>query len=158
MRPFLAAFLPALFLCWPAHAQDRGVQQAPVLIEDAAGEQVGLYRESHALLIGASRYHNGWPELPGVPEDVEAVRRALETLGFQVTVVTDPDNTQLRIAFDEFISAHGNEVDNRLLFYFAGHGHTRKQAWGAEMGYIVPIDAPNPHRDDPGFLASAHRQ
>lgn len=157
VRPFLTAFLPALFLCCPAHApaQDRGVQQAPVVIEDAAGEQVGLYRESHALLIGASRYHKGWPELPAVPEDVQAVRTALETQGFLVTVVTDPDNTQLRLAFDEFISAHGNDVDNRLLFYFAGHGHTRKQAYGAEMGYIVPVDAPNPNLDDPGFLATA---
>ena len=48
---------------------------------------VGLYVESHALVIGVSNYTNGWPKLPGVIGDVSAVRDALETHGFNVQVM-----------------------------------------------------------------------
>ncbi|MDY0094715.1 MAG: hypothetical protein RBT80_18630 [Candidatus Vecturithrix sp.] len=30
-----------------------------------------------------------------------------------------------------------------------------KLAYGGEMGYIVPSDAPNPYQDETGFLATA---
>jgi uncharacterized caspase-like protein len=79
----------------------------------------------------------------------------LEQHGFQVKVVRDPDQRQLRQAFTKFINKHGNAEENRLLFYFAGHGHTLKQAYGGEMGYIVPVDAPNPNFDLNGFLSKA---
>ncbi|MCP4694006.1 MAG: PEGA domain-containing protein, partial [Desulfobacterales bacterium] len=47
---------------------------------------------------------------------------------------------------------HGYDRDNRLLFYFSGHGHTRQNG---EKGYLVPADAPNPKRDEKGFLKKA---
>lgn len=118
-----------------------------VSIDVGGGRRVKLYEKSYALVIGASEYAQGWPKLPGVKRDVEEVARALERQGFQVTVVMNPDATLLEKSFRDFIAEHGMEVENRLLVYFAGHGHTLKQSYGDEMGYIVPVDAPRPEGD-----------
>ena len=136
-----------------ALANTRGIRK--VEIKTKAGETVGLYAESHALVIGVSNYTNGWPKLPGVIGDVSAVRDALETHGFKVQVVEDPvDYNALDDAFTSFISKYGRKPDNRLLFYFSGHGHTVKN-YGEEMGYIIPTGSPNPNRDLDGFLDTA---
>jgi hypothetical protein len=152
----LAAVLAAaigLALANPSLAKtDRG---ASIRVKDVAGTDVALYAESHALVIGISNYTNGWPKLRGVADDVPAVKAALETQGFQVTVVTDPDRDGLDKAFRGFIGRHGQAPDNRLLFYFAGHGHSMMLGYGGMMGYLVPTDAPDPNQDEGGFLASA---
>ena len=119
------------------------------------GKELRLYERSYALVIGVSEYANGWPKLPGVKKDVEEVARALERHGFLVTKVENPDSAQLDKAFKTFIDAYGLGVENRLLFYFAGHGHTVRQSYGEEMGYIVPADAPLPDRDRAGFMSKA---
>jgi formylglycine-generating enzyme required for sulfatase activity len=135
------------------HAADtRGMK---VVIRDHAGQQVGLYENSYALVIGVSDYTAGWPKLPGVKKDIAAVKESLEKHGFQVTVVENPNCERLKKAYDDFINQYGQNPYDRLLFYFAGHGHTVKLAYGGEMGYIVPADAPNPERDSRGFLAKA---
>ena len=120
-------------------------------IKDRAGDRVALYGESHALVIGGSDYTGGWPRLGGVKRDVPAVKTALENQGFRVSVVMDPDRDGLDRAFRSFISRHGNRPDNRLLFYFAGHGHSMKLGYGGMMGYLVGRDAPNPNIDKQGF-------
>jgi formylglycine-generating enzyme required for sulfatase activity len=126
-----------------------------VRYQDAAGKEVGIYQNSYALVVGASAYAKGWPKLPGVVDDINQVSKALKIHGFEVTVVRDPDHRQLRNAFNDFINNYGQAIDNRLLFYFAGHGYTKRLSYGAEMGYIVPVDAPNPDLDMSGFLAKA---
>lgn len=148
LLPFLL-----LFVFIPTVFASRGVQV--VSIKDKAGNQVGLYKESHALIIGVSNYTNGWPVLPGVLKDVELVKQALKQQGFNVVVVKDPNRRELEDAFQNFITRYGKEQDNRLLIYFAGHGHTLKLEYGEEMGYIVPVEAPNPNRDKDGFLEKA---
>ena len=149
---FISALLVFLLAVSHAHAS-RGIGVVP--IKDKAGNQVGLYKESHALVIGVSDYTEGWPSLPGVKKDVRLVKDALEANGFNVVVVEDPDREQLIKGFDQFINKYGNNPDSRLLFYFAGHGHTLKLAYGGDMGYIIPTDAPNPNKDRDGFLAKA---
>ena len=131
-----------------AGADTRGIS---VQVKDTGGATVALYAESHALIVGVSEYTNGWPRLRGVGEDVPAVKAALERQGFAVTVVMDPDRRQLDDAFRSFISRHGQRPDNRLLFYFAGHGHSMKLGYGGMMGYLVGHDAPNPNVDKVGF-------
>ena len=70
----------------------------------------------------------------------------MEEQGFGVEVVDNPKNrAELEQAFNSFIQTHGRKPNNRLLFYFAGHGHTIKY-YGEEMGYIVPANSPNPNR------------
>lgn len=136
-------------------AQQRSHRDIEVKIKVESGKYINLYNESYALVIGVSDYTNGWPVLPGVKTDVVAVRDALEKQGFQVTVVMNPNGVQLDNAVRKFIHLHGLNINNRLLFYFAGHGHTMKQSYDEEVGYIVPADAPRPERDRAGFLSKA---
>jgi hypothetical protein len=118
----------------------------PIAIKDKNGKVLGIYDESHALVIGVSDYTDGWPKLPGVEKDIILVKDALETKGFNVIVVKNPDSQELENAFEVFIEKYGYKTNNRLLFYFAGHGHTIEPKYGGEaLGYIVPKDAPTPY-------------
>lgn len=111
-------------------------------VVDAQGTEQILYRQSYALLIGASDYTAGWPDLPGVREDIAAVEKVLKQHNFTVTKISDPDRKKLDVALEKFINDYGLDEENRLLIYFAGHGYTIKKKYGGEMGYIVPVDAP----------------
>ncbi|MBI3813561.1 MAG: caspase family protein [Nitrospinae bacterium] len=133
-------------------AEKRGVK---VVVKDPQGREIALYKGSHALIIGASNYTAGWPKLPGVKTDIQEVKASLEKEGFNVITVEDPDREKFLKTFDNFIAKYGLQPENRLLFYFAGHGHTVKQSYGEDMGYIVPVDAPNPNKDPAGFMAKA---
>ena len=135
-------------------SEGRGV--VPIPIKDFNGKQIGLYKESYALLIGVSEYSGRWPNLPGVSEDLEAVQKVLEKMGFSVFKTLSPTRSELNDAMDSFINNYGLGRDNRLLFYFAGHGHTLTPKYGGtEMGFIVPKDTPNPNVDEKGFLRLA---
>jgi len=137
---FIIFCFSSLFL----NAQNRGMKPVELPID---GKPTTLYQQSYALIIGISDYNNGWSQLPGVKEEVASVKKALESNGFKVEVVYNPDKLALDRAFTDFISRYGQAVDNRLLFYFAGHGYTVKTNYGEELGYIVPVDAPNPNYD-----------
>jgi uncharacterized protein (TIGR02145 family) len=132
--------------------EQRGIKVINLTIN---GSSQTLYKESHALVIGMSDYTNGWPKLPGVKNDVNAVKTALEKQDFDVTVLQNVTKEGLDKGISNFISKYGQGSENRLLFYFAGHGHTIKTSYGDELGYIVPIDAPNPNKDTPGFQEKA---
>jgi formylglycine-generating enzyme required for sulfatase activity len=54
-----------------------------------------------------------------------------------------------------FISAHGLKERNRLVIYFAGHGHTERLGDDRDLGYIVMRNAPRPDLDPAGFADSA---
>lgn len=132
---------------------DRG--EEPGKRVETGGERILLYRESHALVVGMSHYTAGWPNLPGVQKDVDIVTQVLETQGFHVVVQMDLTRSELDQTFIDFITRYGQNPENRLLFYFAGHGHTLETNYGSELGYIVPVDAPNPHTDPANFKAKA---
>jgi hypothetical protein len=54
-----------------------------------------------------------------------------------------------------FIAAHGRNARNRLVIYFAGHGHTQTVSDGRQLGFIVPVDAPLPTKEPVEFKARA---
>ena len=139
--------MSALVSASDGSAVTRGI----AITEKATGATVALYAESYALVIGVSDYTNGWPRLRGVKDDVPAVKSALEAQGFIVEVVMDPDRRGIDDAFRSFINRHGLKADNRLLFYFAGHGHSMTMGYGGQMGYLVGRDAPDPNVDKAGF-------
>jgi formylglycine-generating enzyme required for sulfatase activity len=132
------------FLSFSLFAQNRGMKPVELNLD---GKPTTLYQNSYALLIGVADYNNGWSQLPGVKEEISTVKNALEANGFQVDVVMNPDKYALDKSFTDFITRCGQAIDNRLLFYFAGHGYTVKTNYGEELGYIVPVDAPNPNYD-----------
>lgn len=143
---------------WPTDAaragQDPGRGQTSQKKTASSASMVLDYDESHALVIGISQYTNGWPKLSGVPADVKEVSAALQKQGFQVTVKLDLKQAELDRALREFVGAHGQKPKNRLVIYFAGHGHTLTTKDGRPLGYIVPADAPVPKENDPGPFKS----
>jgi formylglycine-generating enzyme required for sulfatase activity len=139
----------------PLAAQSRGMS---VVASD--GSALVSFSGSYALVIGESRYTNGWPSLPGVSGDTAAVKRLLEEQGFSVETLENLSSRDMRNGIENFFNRHGYNRDVRLLIYYAGHGHTLKLDNTRDMGYIVPIDAPLPARDETGFkrLAIAMQQ
>lgn len=138
-----------LFLSHPIFA-GRGLRG--VNITDKTGKQVVMYDGSYALLIGVSNYTAGWPDLESVPGEIQELESVLTKKGFHVETVMDPNYNQLKSAYEDFINKYGLDEDNRLLFYYSGHGHTRK---AGKKGYLVPVDAPDPQDDDKGFVRKA---
>jgi uncharacterized caspase-like protein len=141
----LITFLPFL----SSGSDTRGIK---VIVKDSSGRKVALYKESHALLIGISDYTAGWPKLESVPHEINKVEAALKKQGFHVVKVMNPTSDELNEAFEDFIDTYGFDEGNRLLFFFSGHGHTRK---GGKKGYLVPADAPDPQYDEKGFARKA---
>lgn len=147
----VALTIIALFLLRVAIGQERGQTIRLRIGNTTTGQEVELYGASYALVIGVSDYTNGWSDLAGVREDLPVVKAALEKHGFRVTTVLNPTRRQFDDAVGQFVGAYGQRRENRLLIYFAGHGHTLKTQDGRrQLGYIVPADAPRPKANDTG--------
>lgn len=151
MKKFLILSCVILFK-FNSGAQERGFKTVSIVINDQPTE---LYSKSYALIIGNDTYTNGWSNLPGVKKDIESIVHTLEQHQFEVTVVENTGSDEMKSAFNAFISKYARDFNTRLLVYFSGHGFTMKQAWGGELGYIVPSDAPNPHTNPEGFKDKA---
>ena len=124
----------------------------------ALAKESVLYAKSHALIIGISKYRGGWQNLPGVEKDIVAVDNALKKQGFVTHIKRNTNGSELNSEIRDFIYRYGKNRkndNNRLLFYFAGHGHTIGTKWGGERGYFVPADAPDPTKNEKGFLDKA---
>ncbi len=145
-------FMWILILAMPLLSVSAETKGIKVAVKDASGRQVGLYKGSYALLIGISDYTAGWPRLESVPFEINKVEAALKERGFHVVKVMNPTSDELYEAFEDFIDAYGYDEGNRLLFFFSGHGHTRKRG---KKGYLVPADAPDPRYDEKGFARKA---
>jgi hypothetical protein len=86
-----------------------------------------------ALLIGNSNYGDG-SSLPNPVNDVRAMKRALEGLGFKVIKHENCTQREMKMAMDDFGSKlKGQDVG---LFFYAGHGVQVSQ-----YNYLVPVDA-----------------
>ncbi len=136
-------------------AQSRGVG-VKIKSNDGQTKEVKLYEGSYALVIGESKYTNGWDPLPGVSSDVIAVRQILESRGFKVETAENVNSRDFEARIKQFIDDYGYQANNRILIYYAGHGHTLKSSGdGRELGYVVPVDAPNPAGDETEFRRKA---
>ena len=134
------------FIAVPEGSAQRGTK-VTVYTED--GVELALYNDSYALVIGNGAYSvkNGWQPLPGAVNDVKEVAEVLERHGFNVTLKIDVTKSEFNKVFSEFIYKSGKDKDNRLLFYYAGHGYTTKSAIGEDLGYLVMLDTPHPENE-----------
>src|SRR5450631_2659006 len=101
------------------------------------------YSSSHALVIGINCYKTVSP-LSYAVSDATAIAEALSNLFMfprqNVHLLLDSAATRAAI-LDRFLSfaCNGTELNDRLVVFFAGHGHTVKSSRG-EVGYLVPWD------------------
>jgi formylglycine-generating enzyme required for sulfatase activity/uncharacterized caspase-like protein len=159
MKKIYSGFLMVTLLLLPLISitgqVNRGVG---IKVKTGSGEskEINLYDNSYALIIGNSNYTNGWDSLTGVASDVIAVRDILEKHGFNVQTEENLTGPEMTSKIDKFIGDYGFVSNNRLLIYYAGHGHTLKSSGdGRELGYIVPVNAPLPKKDEMGFRKTA---
>jgi WD40 repeat protein/uncharacterized caspase-like protein len=112
-------------------------------------------KRSLAVVIGINQYVNGIPELKTAVNDAIEIADTLETkYQYQVLRLLDKDATgahlkELFAAFEQQTlplpdgSKTQIQKDDRLLFYFAGHGIALDALDNAEgpVGFLVPQDA-----------------
>ena len=129
------------------------VSQMPITIEGEAfilpvtdkiegpKQKVDFYEKSYAVIIGINQYEH-WPALEFAVNDAESVKKRLEMTGFdEITMILDQEATQRRILTELFHSLPQKIGRNdRVLFYFAGHGQTEDLPNGGKRGYIIPVD------------------
>ena len=122
---------------------------------DGSEKDFKLYSGYYALVIGCGDYREGWPMLPNPVKDTEEVAKALKALGFEVRHLKDADHRQLRRALNELVALSREDTEKGILVFFAGHGHTLTMADGSRLGYLIPVDAPDPDIDLVGFMDRA---
>ena len=126
-----------------------------ITVRTQQGEEIELYKDSYALVVGNGSYTEDWPWLPGALQDVDEVADALEEHGFSVTLRKDLTKQKFDEVFADFVGNAGRDPYNRLLFYYAGHGYTQKMATGEDLGYLVMVDAPLPEKEAINFKLKA---
>ncbi len=113
-----------------------------------ATKKIRLYSGYHALVVGVGDYQKGWPKLPNPADDAREVAGALKHMGWQVDLLQDPDWDRLDTALNRLVTGPGRRKDQAILFWYSGHGYTLAEADGTQLGYIVPVDAPLPYKDE----------
>lgn len=100
------------------------------------------YSGSHALIIGIDAYKNLRP-LSYAVNDARAVAALLTSkLGFpeeRVHLLLNEDATRDSVMRSYLSYTDSTHKDDRVLIYFAGHGHTTTGNRG-ETGFLVPVD------------------
>ncbi len=153
-------FLLVMLLCLCLGAVGDLLAQAPrgtetLSVRTQQGEEIELYKDSYALVVGNGSYTEGWPQLSGVLQDVDEVADVLEEHNFSVTLKKDLTKPEFEKVFADFVANAGGNPYNRLLFYYVGHGYTQRLATGEDLGYLVMIDTPPPEEDTINFKLKA---
>jgi uncharacterized caspase-like protein len=109
---------------------------------ESTSQEKALYGRSYAVVIGINNYEK-WPGLEFAVADANAVKETLQKTGFDdITIIMDKDATQRRILTELFHKLPAKvDRNDRVLFYFAGHGQTEDLPGGGKKGYIIPVDA-----------------
>jgi len=107
----------------------------------AAPVRVEGFRSSLAILIGIDQYGDGVPVLRTPVHDATKLASILQRdHGFETEVLVNENATieKLRRVFADLSVRIG--ADDRVLFYFAGHGIALESDEGPK-GYLLPQDA-----------------
>ena len=107
-----------------------------------SGIYTAQYSASRALIVGINNYQHASPLSYAIHDAEETSNVLIDEFNFdkeRITLLTDADATRAKI-IDSFLSyINETEADDRIFFFFAGHGHTCAGHRG-EVGYLVPHD------------------
>ena len=92
--------------------------------------------ENRALLIGLGQYERKEFNLPGVNTDIEGIKRVCVLLGYKPNQIKTLQNSQATLAgiqkaIQEWL-IDGVTKEDKVLFYFSGHGTRIKDQNGDE--------------------------
>ncbi len=123
-------------------------------IVTSRGENIQLYRDYYALVVGVSSYDER-PTLPLAVKSAREVATLLEQMGFKVDLLIDPKAQQLKKSLTDLVKGPGREPERGILIYYAGQGETQAMPDGARTGWLIPRDCPQYARDPKGFADRA---
>jgi peptidoglycan/xylan/chitin deacetylase (PgdA/CDA1 family) len=128
----------------PDRADELPVPQPSQTI---TGEKLNPYRNSWAVIIGVNDYQN-WPKLRYAVNDANGIEETLvNRFGFRqenIRKLLNGEATRQRIMQvigDELSDPAKVSRDDRIFFFFAGHGATRSLNGNRQVGFIIPVDA-----------------
>ena len=104
-----------------------------------------IYNNTWALLVGIEKYTaEGISELNYAVDDAEAIRKVLieqhNVNPDNISLLLNDDATKRNIERGLIDYYKNSDPDDRIIFYFSGHGVTEPTEIGGEMGYLVPAD------------------
>jgi WD40 repeat protein len=98
------------------------------------------FASSRALVVGIAQYRDGFRALRNAAADARAVGERLVAQGYDVTTLLDESATATAI-LAQFATLETRALENeRVVFYFAGHGVALNGDVGPE-GYLIPANA-----------------
>ena len=156
LRHGLAGLLIGMLWCSLVTTTAQGTRgQLEIRARNALAGSEFFYEGSYALLIGNADYQAGaWPDLTTITNELEGLKEALVQQSFEIfqnRVHLNLNETEMESVVEAFVESPGARNRNaRLLFYYAGHGHTQEGS-----GFLVTRDAPDPKQDLDGFENSA---
>jgi len=116
------------------------------------------------VIIGVNEYQN-WPKLKYAVNDANGVEEVLvDRFGFQrdhVRKLLNGDATRqriLQVIGDELSDSRKVQREDRVFFFFAGHGATRTLEDGRQIGFIIPVDAEQENYYSTAISMSAIRE
>jgi uncharacterized caspase-like protein len=120
---------------------------APPASTPATPGKKSFYRQSWAIIIGVNEYES-WPKLKYAVNDANGIEDSLvNKFGFQKDHIRKLLNGEasrqriMQVLGDEFTDGGKVNREDRVFFFFAGHGATRTLGDGRQIGVIVPADA-----------------
>jgi peptidoglycan/xylan/chitin deacetylase (PgdA/CDA1 family)/uncharacterized caspase-like protein len=144
LAPDKGQFVKAVLPETPTRTEDTAKVSSP---GPATAAKPGLYRESWAVIVGVNDYQN-WPKLRYAVNDANGVEEILvNKFGFKkenIRKLTNGEATRQRIMEvlgDELTDGRKVQREDRVFFFFAGHGATRTFEDGRQIGFIIPVDA-----------------
>jgi hypothetical protein len=99
--------------------------------------------EQRALLVGVGVYERSDLNLPGIDLDIERMVDTLKVMGFdesQIRILADSEATAANVidSFETWLT-DGVEKDDRVVFYYSGHGSFIPDANGDEPDNVDEV-------------------
>lgn len=136
--PFIILFC---LLDTPLLSYQRGMKI--VAKDPETGEELNLYDDSWAIVIGINKYEFVTHLDYAVSDAISFKKLLIEKFGFSenhIEFLTDEKATVqgIKKAFQNITKK--SEENDRVIVFYAGHGETEKLPTGGEMGYLIPVD------------------
>lgn len=101
------------------------------------------FGKSYAVVVGIRDYEDSgrWPRLENNENDANEIARLLQSQGFDVESFKGMAASKRAIeSYIEDTLAPKLKTNDRVVFYFSGHGETLRKG-GKDWGYVIPFDA-----------------
>jgi len=114
-----------------------------VALAAALGRATPAHAEQRALLVGVGQYQTAGIDLPGIDLDIERVRDTLIRMGFkdsQIRTLRDGEATSTAVirSFETWLK-EGVQPQDRVVFYFSGHGSNIPDVNGDEKDGVDEV-------------------